>query len=110
MSVVFWDFDETLAERKGRWWGCLLEIIEREYPGHAVDATALRQALQRGYPWHYPDVTHEHLNEPDAWWAAMQKVAYRCRNRGIVLAWQVDYSNRMAWRKFRARLGRILSE
>ena len=34
-----------------------------------------------------------------AWWAATQKVAYRCRNRGIVLAWQVDYSNRMAWRK-----------
>jgi hypothetical protein len=38
------------------------------------------------------------------------KVAYRCRNRGIVFAWKVDYSNRMAWRKFRARPGRILSE
>jgi len=45
-----------------------------------------------------------------AWWAATQKVAYRCRNRGIVLAWQVDYSNRMAWRKFRARPGLIFSE
>jgi putative hydrolase of the HAD superfamily len=73
VSVVFWDFDETLAERNGRWWGCLVEIIEREYPGHAVDQGALRQALQRGYPWHYPDVTHVHLNEPDAWWAAMQE-------------------------------------
>ena len=44
------------------------------------------------------------------WWAATQKVAYRCRNRGIVLAWQVGYSNRPASRKFRAHPGRILSE
>ncbi|MCC5953161.1 MAG: HAD family hydrolase [Acidimicrobiia bacterium] len=71
-KAVLWDFDETLAERPGRWWGCMLEIIERRLPGRVVDASALRAALQACYPWHFPDVVHEHLNDPDAWWAALR--------------------------------------
>lgn len=71
-NVVLWDFDETLAERPGRWWGCMLELIERRLPGRVVDESALREALRAFYPWHFPDVVHEHLNDPDAWWAALQ--------------------------------------
>ena len=71
-KVVLWDFDETLAERPGRWGGCMLEIIGRRHPGHVADEQALRAALQRFYPWHSPDVVHEHLNGADAWWAALQ--------------------------------------
>jgi putative hydrolase of the HAD superfamily len=71
-NVVLWDFDETLAERPGRWWGCLLEIIGRRHPGCAADEQALRKALRGCYPWHFPEVAHEHLNDPDDWWAALR--------------------------------------
>jgi putative hydrolase of the HAD superfamily len=70
--IVLWDFDETLAERPRRWWGCMLEIIERRHPDHVADEPALRQALQDFYPWHFPEVVHEHLNHPDDWWAALR--------------------------------------
>lgn len=71
-QVVLWDFDETLAERPGRWWGCMLEIIGRLQPDHVADEHALREALRDVYPWHFADVVHEHLNDPDDWWAALQ--------------------------------------
>jgi phosphoglycolate phosphatase-like HAD superfamily hydrolase len=71
-KIVLWDFDETLAERPGRWWGCMLEIIRRRHPDRAADEQALRQALSQSYPWRFPEVVHEHLNDPDDWWAALQ--------------------------------------
>lgn len=71
-KIVLWDFDETLAERPGRWWGCILEIIGRRHPDCAADERALRAALRGVYPWHSPEVVHEHLNDPDDWWAALQ--------------------------------------
>src|SRR6476661_8166561 len=39
-KVVLWDFDETLAERPGRWWGCMLEIIGRRHPECVADEQA----------------------------------------------------------------------
>lgn len=71
-KVVLWDFDETLAERPGRWWGCMLEIIGRRHPECVADERALRAALRGAYPWHFPEVVHEHLNDPDDWWAALR--------------------------------------
>jgi putative hydrolase of the HAD superfamily len=71
-KIVLWDFDETLAERPGRWWGCMLEIIERRHPDCVADEQALREALRDFYPWRFPEVVHEHLNDPDDWWAALQ--------------------------------------
>jgi putative hydrolase of the HAD superfamily len=83
-NVVLWDFDGTLAEREGRWSGCLLEIIERRHPGHVADAQALRMKLREGYPWHYPETPHPELNDPDAWWAALAPVlAAACEEGGL---------------------------
>lgn len=70
--VVLWDFDETLAERPGRWWGCMLEIIGRSHPDCVADQPALRAGLRAVYPWRSRDLVHEHLNDPDDWWAALQ--------------------------------------
>ncbi|MGZ4736615.1 MAG: HAD family hydrolase [Acidimicrobiia bacterium] len=71
-KIVLWDFDETLAERPDRWWGCMLEIIGRRHPDCVADERALREALREFYPWRFPEVVHEHLNDPDDWWAAQR--------------------------------------
>ena len=49
-KVVLWDFDETLAERPGRWWGCMLEIIGRRHPDCVADGQALREAVRAFLP------------------------------------------------------------
>jgi len=43
-KIVLWDFDETLAERPGRWWGCMLEIIGRRHEV-PVEVGVLDEAL-----------------------------------------------------------------
>ncbi len=66
--VVLWDFDETLAFRPGRWSGLLMEILDELAPGHGVTLDAVRRGLKHGFPWHTPEESHHHLNEPEAWW------------------------------------------
>ncbi len=74
-EIVLWDFDETLAERPGRWGGFMLEIIERQHPDCVADVQALREF----YPWRSPEVVHEHLNEPGLVTAAIAPlVVDRC--------------------------------
>ena len=50
----------------------MLEIIGRRDPDCVADEAALREALRAFYPWRFPEVVHEHLNDPDDWWAALQ--------------------------------------
>ena len=75
MGALIWDFDGTLAYRQGRWpaWTqTLLEVLEREAPGHGVAAELLRPFVREGFPWHSPEVYHPHLASADAWWAALE--------------------------------------
>ena len=75
MGTLIWDFDGTLAYREGRWpaWTqALLEVLDRETPGHGVDPESLRPFLRAGFPWHSPEVHHPHLASADAWWEALE--------------------------------------
>lgn len=84
MKVVLWDFDGTLAERPGRWGGCLADISARLFPEVPLDRRQLRAALSRGFPWHDPMTPHPHLNEPDLWWAALHATLERaCLAAGL---------------------------
>jgi putative hydrolase of the HAD superfamily len=67
-GIVLWDFDGTLAERPGRWRGCLLEVLRDEEPGILADADAFIPALRDRFPWHRPDVAHPDLCDREAWW------------------------------------------
>jgi putative hydrolase of the HAD superfamily len=67
-GIVLWDFDGTLAERPGRWRGCLLEVLQEEEPGFEADAEAFIPALRSRFPWHRPDEAHLDLCEADIWW------------------------------------------
>jgi putative hydrolase of the HAD superfamily len=87
--VVFWDFDETLAFRPGRWRGCLSETLDEHEPGHGVTADDLRPFLRGGFPWHRPEVAHPELCEAGAWWATVEELlagAYRGVGVGEVRA------------------------
>jgi FMN phosphatase YigB (HAD superfamily) len=72
--LLIWDFDGTLAHRRGEtgWSILLAEALDAEEPGHGHSAEVFRPHLRAGFPWHRPDVAHPELCEPEAWWASVR--------------------------------------
>ena len=79
MRLAIWDFDGTLAHRRGEtgWSILLAETLDAEEPGHAHSAETFRPHLREGFPWHSPQVAHSELCQPDAWWASVRPVLGR---------------------------------
>lgn len=79
MRLLIWDFDGTLAHRRGEtgWSLLLAEALDAEEPGHSHSAETFRPYLREGFPWHSPDVAHPELCEPEAWWASVRPVLAR---------------------------------
>lgn len=71
--LLLWDFDNTLAWREGMWSGALITALAEV--GHdTTDIRQVRDGLQSGFPWHRPDVGHEHLVDADSWWTELAPV------------------------------------
>jgi len=75
--VLLWDFDNTLGSRRGIWGHPLVDVLRRHDPESEVTGEEIGPHLQEGFPWHQPEVAHPELNEPDAWWEAMEVVFHR---------------------------------
>jgi putative hydrolase of the HAD superfamily len=77
--LLIWDFDGTLAHRRGEtgWSILLAEALDAEEPGHGHSADMFRPHLREGFPWHRPEVAHPELCEPEAWWASVLPVLSR---------------------------------
>lgn len=78
-ALAIWDFDGTLAQRRGEtgWSTLLTEVLDAEEPGHGHVADAFRPHLRNGFPWHAPDVAHPELCAPDAWWGSVRPLLAR---------------------------------
>jgi putative hydrolase of the HAD superfamily len=79
MKLVIWDFDGTLAHRRGDtgWSMLLAEVLDTEESGHGHSADTFRPHLRDGFPWHRPEAAHPELCEPEAWWASVTPVLAR---------------------------------
>jgi putative hydrolase of the HAD superfamily len=78
-NLLIWDFDGTLAHRRGEtgWSILLAEALDAEEPGHGRSADTFRPHLRDGFPWHRPEVAHPELRDPEAWWASVTPVLAR---------------------------------
>lgn len=79
MRLLIWDFDGTLAHRRGEtgWSILLAETLDAEEPGHGFAADTFRPSLRHGFPWHRPETPHPELGEPGAWWASVRPLLAR---------------------------------
>ena len=68
MQYLIWDFDETLGYRAGKWSGTLVEILQREMPGHPATIHDIRPHMQTGFPWNQADKPHTPMRSADEWW------------------------------------------
>lgn len=77
--LLIWDFDGTLAHRRGEtgWSILLAEALDAEEPGHTHSAETFRPHLRDGFPWHRPELPHPELCKPEAWWASVCPVLSR---------------------------------
>jgi len=85
MRYLIWDFDGTLAERKGMWSGALLEALECERPNHGVGPELVRPYLQTGFPWHEPHNVRDEKVSAEEWWQALYPVFVRAYCEGLRL-------------------------
>jgi len=85
IRYLIWDFDGTLAERKGMWSGALLEALAAERPGHDVMPELVRPYLQTGFPWHEPHNTRDGKVSAEEWWQALYPVFVRAYCEGLQL-------------------------
>jgi putative hydrolase of the HAD superfamily len=111
MRLLIWDFDGTLAHRRGEtgWSLLLAEALDAEEPGHEHTPDTFRPYLRDGFPWHSPDVAHPELCDPEAWWASVRPVLERAyvaagyspgRAAEIALAAQRLYVDPAGWSLF----------
>jgi FMN phosphatase YigB (HAD superfamily) len=77
--LLIWDFDGTLAHRRGEtgWSILLAEALDTEEPGHGHSPDVFRPHLREGFPWHRPETAHPELCEPEAWWGSVCRVLSR---------------------------------
>lgn len=77
--LVIWDFDGTLAHRRGEtgWSILLAETLDGQESGHGHSADTFRPQLREGFPWHRPEVAHPELCDPEAWWASVRPLLAR---------------------------------
>ena len=74
-KLLIWDFDGTLAYRRGGMWAAaLVEVIQEADPGLPVTEAQLRPYLQAGFPWHSPHLAHPELAPGGVWWRALEPV------------------------------------
>jgi putative hydrolase of the HAD superfamily len=72
--TIFWDFDETLASRDGRWSDVLFECLVAEAGDERAALEDLRVMLRTGFPWHTPEIGHPELSSPEMWWDRLNGV------------------------------------
>ncbi len=78
-TVLFWDFDGTLAEAPHIWSNTLHRLLLETAPGCGVTLADIRRYTARIFTWDRPDEDHRAaVNE--GWWRYMEdmiRVAYR---------------------------------
>lgn len=83
--MVFWDFDDTLASRDGRWSGAVVEAIAQVDPSCVVDAGRLRHQLRTSFPWHRPDVVSAPVSSARWWDRLTPTIVSACQSVGVPL-------------------------
>jgi putative hydrolase of the HAD superfamily len=107
--VLVWDFDGTLAYRPGNWTGVLCAVVAAERPDLQLTADRLGPHLQRGFPWHTPEIVREPCSA-ERWWgdllpvlaAAVQRATGidAAEARRLVAGVRSAYTDARGWRVF----------
>jgi len=71
-KLLVWDFDNTIARRKGGMWAKTLSEIAEDETGTIVDPKEFAPFLQIGFPWHDWQQPHTNIKTADQWWIELR--------------------------------------
>lgn len=75
MSVIFWDFDGTLAHSTHLWSGSVYAALQETDPHSAVTFAQIRQCMATGFTWHTPERDYTAYTG-EKWWDFMLRHIY----------------------------------
>lgn len=75
MSMIFWDFDGTLAYSNSLWSGSVYKALLETDAATTVPFAEIKKHMQYGFTWHTPEQDYSHLIQ-DKWWEFMNKHFY----------------------------------
>ncbi|MDP2807963.1 MAG: HAD family hydrolase [bacterium] len=109
-KYLIWDFDNTLARRKGGWSSTLLEIIQNDYPSLYASKEMISPFMQTGFPWHTPEVINASDLDATLWWNRLDSIFINALHIGcqfdlniskeIANKIRIQYSNIDRWELF----------
>ena len=102
IKLIVWDFDNTLAFRKGGMWSKALSEIAWDHLHVSVPPASFSPHLQKGFPWHDWEHPHTGVRSAGEWWRRMQPVfanAFSCQGLPASLAAEVRryYTDPETW-------------
>ena len=84
--LVLWDFDGTLATRRGMWSGAVIEALDDDDRDHGITTQQIRDAMRSRYPWDAWQEPHPQLCERERWWSHVEGVIAQALERaGLAL-------------------------
>ncbi|ADL50068.1 HAD family hydrolase [Clostridium cellulovorans] len=70
MKYLLWDFDNTLAYRDGMWSSTIHNLL-LDYGYTNFKLEDVRPYLKTGFPWNFPELSHEEFFNGKQWWEHM---------------------------------------
>jgi putative hydrolase of the HAD superfamily len=83
MRYLIWDFDGTLATRKGLWSQTLADVARESCAGAQFSPEDFAPHLQTGFFWHDAATAHTHIKSADDWWTEMAPVLCGAMQRTV---------------------------
>jgi putative hydrolase of the HAD superfamily len=72
-KYLMWDFGKTLSRHGAVWSNSVIEAIRQTHPEKTVSPEKIRPIFAKGFPWHTPEIAHDHIETADQWWSELMQ-------------------------------------
>jgi putative hydrolase of the HAD superfamily len=75
-KYLMWDFGRTLSNHGWVWSNSLAQAINQAHPEKSLSGEIIKPLVAKGFPWHTPEIAHDHIKTADAWWFELMKPVF----------------------------------
>jgi putative hydrolase of the HAD superfamily len=75
-KYLLWDFGRTLSNHGWVWSNSLAQAINQAHPEKKLSGEIIKPLVAKGFPWHTPEIAHDHIKTADAWWLELMKPVF----------------------------------
>jgi putative hydrolase of the HAD superfamily len=72
-KYLLWDFGRTLSNHGAVWSESVVTAINQVHPEKNVTREQIKSFFAKGFPWHTPEIAHDHIKTADQWWLELMQ-------------------------------------